>query len=816
MKFVTKHTIVVVTFLMFSFASLANSAQPDIGMITPPGVVRGKATEITISGARLGDAKQLLFYYPGIEVTNITAVDDNTIKATINVPADYPCDLQAVRVSTATGLSNLRLLGVGAMPIIDEVEPNSEFATPQPIAINSTIHGVVRTEDVDYFVCDLTKGQTLTVELEGLRLSSMYDFFDPFVAILDSNRFEMARSDDAPFVQQDCVCSMVAPADGKYIIEVRESSFGGSDRSQYRLHVGNFPRPLSMYPAGGIAGQPLEVTCIDALGQQWKQTFNLPAEPSPIHRVWSEKDGLIAPSPNYLRISKMPNVMESPDNDQPGAGPVQDVLPAAFNGILEKANDIDWFVFAGKKDQQLEFRAIARAGIRSPVDASLMINKVGGGQLAANDDNGGPDAFISFKIPEDGNYAIGIRDHLGKGGPYNVYRIEVAPPAPEVATSVNELERWVAQTVVIPQGARMAVQANLVRRNVGGDGKMSIPDLPPGVTFPETTVTGDLTMIPMMLHAAPDTAVGAKLVDLTATLPLTPEQVLTGHLEQRAMIVRGQNNVDVWGHNSNRLAISVADPAPFDIQVVQPQVPLVRDGSMTLTVKAIRKEGFDKEINLRLLYAPPGVAASGSIAIPAGQTEAAIPLTGNGGAAIRVWPITVLASAETGRGRVEIASEYIQLEVTDSIFQFQFNKAATEQGKPVDVLVGITAKREFEGTAEIELLGLPPGTTLVQPKVTFASGMERLAYSLTVPPETRQGNFKTLVCQAIIRSDKGIITQTNGTGEVQIDVPLPAPAAPVAAAPPPPMPTEAAAPVEKPLTRLEQLRKIREGNRGGK
>lgn len=804
----------------FTFASLALQAlnafasTPEVLMMSPPGVQRGTTTEVTITGARLKDAKQILFFSPGIEATNVTATEDNVCKATITVAPDCTCDLHAFRVYTTTGLSNIRYMGVGALPIVTEVEPNSEFAKPQAIGINSTVHGIVQSEDVDYYAVDLAKGQSLTVELEGLRLSYMYDFFDPFVAILDSKRFEMARSDDMPLVQQDGICSMVAPEAGRYIIEVRESSFGGSDRAQYRLHVGSYPRPLAMYPSGGPAGQPLNVTCIDSLGQQWQQTLQIPADAKGTYRAWAEKDGLVAPSPNYLRVTPCQNVLEQPENDDPNKVTCVEGM-AAFNGVLEKDNDTDWFGFTAKKDQQYEIRAYARSTLRSPVDAVIMIHKVGGGQIAANDDSGGPDAFISFKVPEDGNYAIGIRDHLGVGGAHYVYRIEVVPPQPEVATSVNEMERWVSQVVNVPAGARMAVEANLVRRFVGGAGSLTIPDLPPGATLANTPVAADLTMVPLMIHAAADAPLQGKLVDLVSQLPLTPEQLLQGHLEQRCQIIRGQNNVDVWGYNGNRLAIAVTEPAPFDIQVVQPQVPLVRDGSMDLMVKAIRKEGFVQPIQLRLLSLPPGVGASGSIAIPGDKSEATIPMTANGGAQLRVWPITVLATYDTGRGPVTIASEFVNLEVTDSFFEFQFNKTVAEQGKSADILVGLKVKRPFEGKAEIEVLGLPPGTSSPAPKVPFAEGMERLTYPLAIPMETRQGNYKTIVCRAVIQSEKGIITQTNGAGEVQVDIPLPAPAAVAAAPMPMPQPAAApAAPVEKPLSRLEQLKQIRESARG--
>ncbi len=150
-------------------------------------------------------------------------VDDNRIKFTVAASNEATCDLHALRVVTSTGISNLRLIGVSPYPSAKEVEPNSEFAKPQPIPMNTTVDGVVQNEDVDYYVVEVKKGQTITAEIEGLRHAHINNFFDPFVAILDENRFELARSDDSIFLQQDCVCTAIAPEDGRYIIEVRKA-----------------------------------------------------------------------------------------------------------------------------------------------------------------------------------------------------------------------------------------------------------------------------------------------------------------------------------------------------------------------------------------------------------------------------------------------------------------------------------------------------------------------------------------------------------------------------------------------------------------
>lgn len=71
---------------------------------------------------------------------------------------------------------------------MEEKEPNDDLARAQPGALDQTIEGVVQSEDVDYFKVTMKKGQRLSVEVDGLRLG--YGIFDPYLAIVDKDRFE--------------------------------------------------------------------------------------------------------------------------------------------------------------------------------------------------------------------------------------------------------------------------------------------------------------------------------------------------------------------------------------------------------------------------------------------------------------------------------------------------------------------------------------------------------------------------------------------------------------------------------------------------
>ena len=791
--------------LTLLLAGAASAADPQLGGIAPYGAQRGTEVEVNFNGARLGDAQQILLYYPGINVASLEVVNDNTVKTKLSIAPDCRLGIHAMRVRTATGISNLRTFSVGAMPDVKETEPNSEFTTPQKISLDCTVNGFVDNEDVDYFVVEAKKGERISAEIEGIRLGNF--FFDPYLAILDKNRFELASSDDAALVWQDAVVSMLAPEDGPYTIQVRESSYGGNGACIYRLHVGRFPRPTAALPAGGKPGETINVRWLGDVTGERSETVVVPAAPSKPFGLFARDERGIAPSPNSFVIEECGNTIEAEPNEAPAQATAFEA-PMALNGVIGQNGDVDFFKFAAKKGQQLDVRVLARA-IRSQLDPVLYIHREDGGTLAGNDDSGGPDSYLRFGVPDDGNYLISVRDHLGKGRADYAYRVQIQPVRPGLTMGLPERQQYVDVTVSVPQANRTAFLVSGARRDFGGDLQVELKDLPPGVTFETAPMAANQTFVPVLLTAAPGATLAGSLVDVVGR-PTDVNQKIEGRLEQITGLVRGQNNILVWGHTADRMAAAITAEAPFKIEVIEPKVPLVRDGSMGLKVVATRKEGFTAPIAIRMLYNPPGVGSAGDVRIAEGQNEAILPLTANGGAEVKSWKIAVLGEATVGNGPVLVSSQLANLEVAEPFVTFAFNGAACEQGQETDVVIKVTHNKPFEGEAAVELLGLPFEVATQPAKLTKDAG--ELVFHVKTTAKSPAGRHKTLLCRATVMAGGEPIVHGLGTGELRIDVPLP-PKANEPAPMPTPTPAVAAAPEkppEKRLTRLEQLRLERE------
>ena len=434
--------------------------------------------------------------------------------------------------------------------------------------------------------------------------------FDPYVSIMDEKRFELAVSDDTALAMQDPIASTIIPADGRYIITLRESSYGQG--AHYLLHVGTFPRPTIVYPLGGKPGEDLHVKFLGDVSGPIEQSIKLPEKADDHFDIFPEQEGLIAPSPNHLRVSDMPNVLEQEPNDDLKTATAYDGdLPVAFNGIIEKPADVDFFRFKAKKGQQLDIRVYARA-LRSPLDSVLTLFNAKGNQLESNDDSGGPDSYLRFNCGEDGEYAISVTDQLHQGGADYAYRVEITPVKQDLVFTIpeyaqNSQERW---TIPVPRGNRYATLMRASRVNFGGEVSLGISDLPQGVTM-QSPNPGDSDVVPVVFEATADAPIASKLCELTGKSVDEKQKLdVQGHYFQKIDLVYGNNNSALYETHVDTLAVGVTRESPFKLHLEQPKVPLVQGGSMELKVKAERADGFKGNIQVRLLFTPPNIGAA--------------------------------------------------------------------------------------------------------------------------------------------------------------------------------------------------------------
>ena len=501
-KFPLKQVLAV-----FGLASLALSgtfveaASPDLNTTIPRGGKAGSEVTISVLGSRLSDAEEVIFHYPGITAKDLKVVDDKKVDVTLVIAPNCRLGEHHLRIRCRSGISYARNFWVSQFPNVAEVEPNDDFALPQKISMNVTIEGEAKPEETDYYQISVKKGDRISVEIEGLRINNINQniAIDPYVAILNKDRFEIASADGSALLKQESVLSIEAPEDGDYIVEVRDSAYQG--RGRYRAHIGNFPRPTAIYPAGGKAGSEMEFTMLGDVKGSYSFKAKLPEKAlNDQVGIFATQNGMSPPSPNEIRVSPFDNVLEKePNNTNAEATPAGN-LPFALNGILQAEGDVDFFTFTAKKDQAFQFKVFANA-IGTPVDPVLTVYNEKMGALGSSDDaDGTKDGKVDFKAPADGIYLVKINDMLSRGGPDFVYRVESIVTPPSIDVTMGEMLRNDFQYLKqfnIPRGGYYTMVVSTARKGVAGDLKFEMPALPAGVTLLSSVIPKSVSQYPI-------------------------------------------------------------------------------------------------------------------------------------------------------------------------------------------------------------------------------------------------------------------------------------------------------------------------------
>ena len=800
---------------------------PRLARVTPPGGQRGTTVEVHFVGRSLDEPKGVLFYEPGVTVESVeplegvvevdgrkqTVEPGTRVRARLKIAVDCPLGPHGVRLHTAAGLTEYHRFFVGPFPTVAETEQppqqrNDKRETAQAVPANRTVHGRLNDPaDVDVYRIEAKRGQRVSAEVEAARIGVERGIPDLHLAITDADGKQLAAADDSALFVQDPVLSVTAPRDGAYFVEVRHCMYNGSG-DVYRLHVGTFTRPTAVYPAGGPVGAELTVRLLgDPLGVR-EQAVRLPEMPGDVPFVAVDPaDGVPSASPNRLRASPFPNILETEPNDKydsiPATGAVN--LPVAFNGIIEKPGDVDCFRFRARKGERFTFHALANA-LGSPLDPVVWLRPVGGRPNAApqratdsrpnqlglapagglNRDSHDP--VLEFAAPADGEYVLGVEDERGAGGADFVYRVEARPEESAVYTYVapepeNQFQPQLRQTVAVAPGNRYTAQVAVFSTNrpFAGDMELIGVNLPKGVTLHAPKLTPGMTRVPVVFEAAADAEPQAALVEIAAR-PAEGPTPASGYRQTITMNQYGNN--DYYLHVPiDRLALAVTEPAPFRVEVEEPKSALVQNGEMAVKFKVHRAADFDGPVTVQMEWKPAGVSTATPVTVPEGQTEGTYLLGASRNAAAGAHQVVLTAMTggarrgyRDGGERTYLASQPFKMTVAEPHVEARIARTSVERGKTATLVCKLNHLQPFDGKAVATLARLPRGVELVEPTREITAADKEVAFTIRATPEALVGNYQGVVMDLTV-TDKGqSVRQLSGSGILRVDAERGAPA----------------------------------------
>jgi hypothetical protein len=464
-----------------------------------------------------------------------------TVTVQVTMAPDAEPGPREIRLSTPAGLTDPLVFCVGQLPEVSK--PDAKTAEDQPpgrpfrnrneqeaarptemsIALPAVVNGQIMPGGVDRYRFKAHKGQRLVVHAAARELipylaDAVPGWFQATLALYDAKGKELAYDDDYRF-HPDPVLSYMIPADGEYLIEIKDAVYRGREDFVYRITVGELPFVTSMFPLGSTVDAR---TTVDLKGWNLPVTTLTPDTKVPgIHLLSARRGRWVSNQVPFL-VDPLPDCLErEPNNSRESAQPV--TLPIIVNGRIDKPGDWDVFRFEGGAGDKLVTEVYARR-LDSPVDSVLKLTDANGRQLAFNDDHEDKgsglsthhaDSWLRAALPAAGTYYLQIGDAQNKGGPEYAYRLRISPPRPDF-----EL-RIVPSSISVRAGGTVPLTVYALREDgFSGEITVVLKDSPAGFTLGGARVPA-----------------GQDQVRFTLTVPPTPQdEPLALSLQGRATI----------------------------------------------------------------------------------------------------------------------------------------------------------------------------------------------------------------------------------------------------------------------------------------
>lgn len=407
-------------------------AQPSLSHSTPGALTPGKTTELVLSGAKLDGPLKFWTSFPAqVELApgDPAQKDRTSVTAKFTLPAGAACEVVGVAVANPSGASDVLYLMIDDLTSVADNGNNHSLAAPQDIGLPVAIDGVCDGTVFDYYRFSAKAGQKVSCEVVATRLG--WDF-DPVVRVLDAAGNEVLRADDDPATAADTRFVFAAPADGQYVLELRDNRYKPGGR--YRLRLGDFPlvsTPLPLVATSGVVS-PLGFSgpLTDSVAPISVLTAAAKNDVLPL----SVKSASGQSGWTTLLATNLPVVVESNPADKPDE-PTPASIPGYFAGKLDPAKDRDQFQFTAAKGTPVSFRSLTRSAGSGAI-LMLRLHNAAGNQLAESPLTDSDEPILNFTIPDDGAYRLSVEELAGRGGPDYAYAVE-ARTGPQLSLSLK-------------------------------------------------------------------------------------------------------------------------------------------------------------------------------------------------------------------------------------------------------------------------------------------------------------------------------------------------------------------------------------------
>ncbi|MBI1915841.1 MAG: pre-peptidase C-terminal domain-containing protein [Planctomycetes bacterium] len=507
-------------------------APPVLKTVYPPAARRGTETQLQLVGG--GFTRETRLVLPFAAEVRGGGSNSDVAVFSLKPAADTPPGVYPVRVQTAEGISNLRLIAVTDVPVILAKGPNGSYRNgrlrlerAQRIEWPCAIAGGRLVPDVDAFRFSVKAGQRLVFVTETWRLGLTPD---PLLRLRDARGRTLAYAHDTPGLQRDERIDYTFAKAGEYILEL-QSTGGTGWTNHYLVRLGEFDYARAVFPLGGRRGEMVPFRVVGRDGKTSTVKAKVPADPWADH--WRLPLGDHAGSlPWLLASGDLPEISEDEGRD----GPQKVAWPVTVNGRVGKPGEEDLYRIAVKPGEHVRVQVEAYF-LGSRLDGYLMVYDPAGKKLLAKNDDqvyrGNPDPALSFEVPKGvREVVISLRDCMGGGGIDYGYRLTIERGGPDFylwlgkaqnGFRINEEnEAWfrtdASDTLNLPVGQEVRLRVSVRRsakendpyyagpvQGYQGPIRLKAEGAPRGVTFRPAIIPAGKTEGEMVCVAAAET-----------------------------------------------------------------------------------------------------------------------------------------------------------------------------------------------------------------------------------------------------------------------------------------------------------------------
>jgi hypothetical protein len=679
---------------------LPGSRAPNLNAFVPVGLQRGQPVDLLLTGVNLAGPTGLTLGTPAsvtFPPADKNGQDNAKLKVQLKLPADTPLGLYPLRLATARGLSNLRLVAVDDLPQLVEDNKNNTKETAQLLPVPCAVSGRTDAEKADYYKIAVSAGQRLSFDVLGRRLGGP---IDPWMSIYHGKTMrEVAFDNDSPGCQGDPRISFTFKEAGDYLIEIRDVLNRGGADFVYRLRVGDFPLATTPMPMAARRGTKAKVgfagPMVDGLAPI---EVAVPTDPT-VNMIWVAPKGAsgLHGWPVALAISEHDEAVETEPNNEP-AKANRLAVPGGITGRFQVSDDTDCYVFTAKKGQKLLIEAQSLELYSPSLIAMELKNAKTLAVLAQTNPAVPPpgDQRFEYTAAADGDLILEVHHLLLAGGPSEVYRVTVTPSEGGFDLILP------GDAFELSAGSFAPIPVQVVRRGYTGPIDLSIVG-PPGLAGTATIKPGQTAAAIVVTAKAGEpmgplnaTIVGKATIDKVPVLQVASARaVLSQHLSALPFPPRNLNTL---------VGLGVCEKSPFTVAVKMNTPDAVPGIPATVTITVTRAKGFADEIAINPpANLPPGVGVPKIPNIAKDKNEISFPLDLN--AKVPMGNFAVLFSAKAKRKDGDIPAAALPLDlVLRTPFDLKIEPAMLTM-KPGDkVKLKVTATRHggYKGPIAIE------------------------------------------------------------------------------------------------------------------